>query len=46
MFPLQDGQLLPQRQVFQQEIAARTKQSSEENSQEPQKAQHWASLTR
>jgi hypothetical protein len=45
MLPLQDAELLSQRQVFQQEIAARTEQSSKENSQEAQMAQHLASLT-
>jgi len=43
--PAQNGQLLPQRQVFQDQISTRAKTSSKENSQEPQKAQHKASLT-
>jgi hypothetical protein len=37
---------LPKGQVFQEQIAARAEESSEENNQEPQQAQHTASLTR
>jgi len=44
--PLQDAELLPKCQVFQEETAARTKQLGKWNRQEPQMAQHLASLTR
>jgi hypothetical protein len=33
---LENGKLLPKSQVFQKQVAARAKQSSKENSQEPQ----------
>jgi hypothetical protein len=44
--PLQSHKLLPKCQVIQDQIATRAKTSSKENSQEPQRAQHKASLTR
>jgi hypothetical protein len=36
MLSLENGKLLPKSQVFQKQVAARAKQSSKENSQEPQ----------
>ena len=42
----QDGQLLPQGQILQEQISTRTKGSGSKYEQEPQKAEHSASLTR
>lgn len=36
MLSLENGKLLPKSQVSQKQVAARVKQSSNENSQEPQ----------
>ena len=46
MSPSQDGELLPKSQVFQQQIAARARESGKDNDQEPKQAQHRTSLTR
>jgi len=40
MLLLENGELLPKSQVFQKEVAARTKKPSKDNSQGPQVAQH------
>jgi hypothetical protein len=40
----QDSKLLPKRQVFQQQVAARAKELSYQDSQKPQQAQHEISL--
>jgi hypothetical protein len=40
MLLFQDAELFPQRQIFQDQIAARTKISGRENNQEPQEATH------
>jgi hypothetical protein len=43
---LQNGKLLPKGQVLQEQIAAGTEGSGSQYEQEPQQAQHEASLTR
>jgi hypothetical protein len=45
MLLFQNAELLPQRQVFQGQIATRAKTSSKENNQEPQQAEHETSFT-
>lgn len=44
--PFQRAKLLPKRKIFQEQIAARTKGSLNQDEQEPQQAEHGASLTR
>ena len=46
MLLFQNAELLPQRQVFQEQVpASRAKTSSKENNQEPQQAEHETSFT-
>jgi hypothetical protein len=45
MLPVQNTELLPQRQVFQNQIAARAQTSSKETNQELQQANHSISFT-
>jgi hypothetical protein len=45
MLLFQNAELLPQRQVFQGQIATRAKTSSKESNQEPQQAEHETSFT-
>jgi hypothetical protein len=40
MFSLQSAELLPKRQIFQDQVAARAKTTREENDHEPQQAEH------
>jgi hypothetical protein len=44
--PFQHAKLLPKRKIFQEQIAATTKGSLNQDEQEPQQAEHGASLTR
>jgi hypothetical protein len=46
MLPLQNAELLPQRKILQEQIAARAKTSSKETDQKPQQAEHTTSFTR
>jgi hypothetical protein len=46
MPPLQNGKLLPQGQILQEQIATRTKGPDKQYEQKPQQAEHGASLTR
>jgi hypothetical protein len=41
----ENSELLLQSQIFQEQIAARIKESGSQNEQEPQQAQHATSLT-
>src|SRR5277367_6503309 len=44
--PLQDSKLLPESEILQEEIAARTKEHDHRNKQKPQEAQHQGSIAR
>src|SRR5271170_6767845 len=46
MSPFQNSKLLTESQILQEEIAARTKESDNRNSQKPQEAQHQGSMAR
>jgi len=46
MSPFQNSKLLTESQILQEEIAARTKESDNRNSQKPQEAQHQGSIAR
>src|SRR5271156_4471854 len=46
MSPFQNSKLLTESQILQEEIAARTKESDNWNSQKPQEAQHQGSIAR
>jgi hypothetical protein len=42
MSPFQDCELLPKRKVFQEEVAARAKETRGQSTQKPQQTQHDA----
>ena len=44
--PFQHNKLLPKSEIFEEQIAARMDGSESQNKQEPQQAEHEASLTR
>src|ERR1019366_1276645 len=46
MPPFQRSELLPEGEIFEEQVAAKTDGSSSQNKQEPQQAEHGASLTR
>jgi hypothetical protein len=46
MPPFQRGELLPEGEIFEEQVAAKTDGSSSQNKQEPRQAEHGASLTR
>jgi hypothetical protein len=41
----QNGELLPQRQVFQEQVVTRTDRLNEQSEQEPQRARHVPVVT-
>jgi hypothetical protein len=45
MFSRQDGKLLPKGKVFQQQVAARTKELGCQDRQKPQQVQHETSFS-
>jgi hypothetical protein len=46
MSPFHRSELLPEGEIFEEQITARTKGSLNQDEQEPQQAEHGASLTR